>query len=141
MVSNRLKSPDLAETFMIDDVNIPEIVAEVTDAFTRYNQAIETGDSAVLNSFFWNSPLTVRFGPREHLFGYDQIANFRTGVWKPGAPRALESLAVITFGRDFGSTNAIFRDTAGVANRQSQVWARTAEGWRIAAAHVSPLPD
>ena len=126
---------------MTEQANIPEVVAQVTDSFQRYNQAIETGDSAALNGFFWNSPLTVRFGPREHLFGYDEIANFRTGVWKPGAPRVVERLAVITFGRDFGSTNAIFRDTEGKANRQSQVWVRTEDGWRIAAAHVSPLPD
>jgi hypothetical protein len=126
---------------MTEQTNIPEVVAEVTDSFERYNQAIESGDSAALNSFFWNSPLTVRFGPREHLFGYEEIANFRTGAWKPGAPRVVERLAVTTFGRDFGTTNAMFRDTAGKVNRQSQVWVRTAEGWRIAAAHVSPLPD
>ena len=126
---------------MIDQTNMPDVVAEVTDSFERYNHAIESGDSASLNGFFWNSPLTVRFGPREHLFGYEEIANFRTGVWKPGAPRGVEHLAVITFGRDFGSTNAVFRDANGKANRQSQVWARTADGWRIAAAHVSPLPD
>ena len=126
---------------MTAQANIPDIVAEVTDSFERYNQAIETGDSAALNSFFWNSPLTVRFGPREHLFGYEAIANFRTGVWKPGAPRVVERLAVTTFGRDFGTTNAMFRDAAGKVNRQSQVWVRTAEGWRIVAAHVSPLSD
>ncbi len=126
---------------MIDDANIPEVMAEVTESFTSYNQAIETGDSAALNGYFWNSPHTVRFGPREHLFGYDEIASFRTGVWKPGAPRTVERFAVTTFGRDFGTTNAVFRDAAGRANRQSQVWIRTSEGWRIAAAHVSPLPD
>ena len=126
---------------MIDQTNMPDVVAEVTDSFERYNQAIESGDGVALNGFFWNSPLTVRFGPREHLVGYEEIANFRTGVWKPGAPRVVEHLAVITFGRDFGSTNAVFRDANGKANRQSQVWVRTAEGWRIAAAHVSPLPD
>ncbi len=126
---------------MTEQTNIPEVVAEVTNSFERYNQAIESGDSVALNSFFWNSPLTVRFGPREHLFGYEEIANFRTGVWMPGAPRVVERLAVTTFGRDFGTTNAMFRDTAGKVNRQSQVWVRTSEGWRIVAAHVSPLPD
>jgi hypothetical protein len=52
---------------MTEQANIPDVVAEVTDSFERYNKAIESGDSAALNSFFWNSPLTVRFGPREHL--------------------------------------------------------------------------
>ena len=126
---------------MTEPTNIPDVVAEVTDSFQRYNQAIEAGDSAALNGFFWNSPLTLRFGPKEHLFGYDEIANFRTGAWKPGAPRVVERLAVTTFGRDFGTTNAIFRGVDGKVNRQSQVWVRTAEGWRIASAHVSPLSD
>ena len=126
---------------MTEHANIPDIVAEVTASFERYNQAIELGDNAALNEFFWNSALTVRFGPREHLFGYDEISSFRTGVWKPGAPRLVDRLAVTTFGRDFGTTNALFRDVSGKSTRQSQVWVRTADGWRIAAAHVSPYPD
>jgi len=141
MAFARLTRPEYTEIAMNEQANIPEIVAELKETFERYNQAIESGDSTALNGFFWNSELTVRFGPREHLFGYDEISNFRTGVWKPGAPRVVDRLAVTTFGRDFGTTNALFRDASGQVTRQSQVWVRTQDGWRIAAAHVSLLPD
>ncbi len=126
---------------MTEQANIPDVVVEAMDPGERYNKEIELGDSAALNSVFWNSPFIVRFGLREHLFGYEEIANFRTGVWKRDAPRVVERLAVTTFGRDFGTANAMFGDTAGKVNRQSQVWLRTAEGLRIAAAHENPLPD
>ena len=123
------------------EVNLPVVVDEVTQAFKSYNAAIERGDGAALNACFWESPLTVRFGPREHLFGYEEISTFRTGAWKPGAPRAVERLAVTTFGRDMGQTSALFRDVEGKITRQTQVWTRRPEGWRIVAAHVSPFPD
>jgi hypothetical protein len=51
-------------------------------------------------------------------------------------------LEVVSFGRDFGSITLEFeRDTAAgvVRGRQSQVWVRMEEGWRIVSAHVSVL--
>lgn len=127
---------------MTHEVNLPEIVAEVRSNFERYNEAIQSGDTQALNGFFWNSPNTVRFGNGEHLFGYEAISTFRTGVWKGGgAPRKLEGLQVTTLGRDYGLTWALFKkpDGAGPTSRQSQTWARFPEGWRIIAAHVSAV--
>jgi hypothetical protein len=48
--------------------------------------------------------------------------------------------AITTYGRDFGTANAEFR-RFGSTGRQSQVWLRTDEGWRVVAAHVSLLPE
>lgn len=123
---------------MPDDINKPEIVAEVRDAFERYNQALDVNDVAALNGFFWQSPHTVRFGIGEHLYGYDEIAQYRSGQWTPGAPRRLVRVAITTLGRDFATTSAVF-ERGGVLSRQSQTWARRPEGWRIIAAHVSLL--
>ncbi len=122
-----------------DNIDDPDIVTEVREAFEAYNRAIEIGDTAALNGFFWQSPKTVRFGPAEHLFGYEEISGFRSGVWKPGAPRRIEKLIVTTIGRDAGATWALFRniDGTGPVTRQSQTWCRFPEGWRIVAAHVS----
>jgi hypothetical protein len=121
------------------DIDKPEIVAEVRASFDGYNAAIEKGDATALNGYFWNAPNTVRFGHAEHLFGYEAISTYRSGQWKPGAPRRLERLAITTLGTDFATTWAIFRPTsgAGPTTRQSQTWARMPEGWRIIAAHVS----
>jgi len=52
-------------------------------------------------------------------------------------------LDIVTFGRDYGSLTLEFEravDGRTVSGRQSQVWVRFAEGWRIVAAHVSLLP-
>jgi Asp-tRNA(Asn)/Glu-tRNA(Gln) amidotransferase A subunit family amidase len=122
------------------DINLPEIVAEVTRAFHAYNEALVAADSARLNGFFWSSSNTVRFGPGENLFGHDEIAAYRSTRWAPNPPRTLERLAVTTIGRDFGTTNAVFRRTIdGGLSRQSQTWSRQPEGWRIIAAHVSSM--
>ena len=127
---------------MEDELNDPEVVAEVTKSFQDYNAALSKGEVAALNRFFWDSPLTVRFGHGENLFGHAEIAAFRSGRWTGGGgpERLLERLSVTTLGRNFATTNAVFR-TPGRAglNRQSQTWARRPEGWRIIAAHVSTL--
>jgi hypothetical protein len=53
-------------------------------------------------------------------------------------------LDIVTFGNDFGSITLEFerQGTSGlVRGRQSQVWVRMPEGWRIISAHVSFLPQ
>ena len=124
---------------MSQEVNLPDVVAEVEDHFARYNAAVDAGDVEALN-FFWSSPHTVRLGQGEHLFGHAEIAAFRSGQWKRGAPRKLERAVITTLGRDFATASALFRrEEGGPINRQSQAWARFPEGWRIVAAHVSSL--
>ncbi|HEV8026328.1 MAG TPA: AtzH-like domain-containing protein, partial [Stellaceae bacterium] len=59
------------------EINIPQIVAEVTAAFARYEQALVTNDIDVLNELFWNSPHTLRLGATENLYGYQAITGFR----------------------------------------------------------------
>jgi hypothetical protein len=51
------------------EVNIPEIVAEVTATFERYEKALVTNDVALLNELFWNDPRTIRYGTQEILYG------------------------------------------------------------------------
>ena len=125
----------------LGDVDDPAVLAEVTRCFNDYNAAIDAGDSARLNAFFWDAPQTVRFGGNENLFGHAEIAAFRSAQWKPaGSPRQLVRAAIATVGRDTATTNAIFRrDGEPGLMRQSQTWQRRPEGWRIIAAHVSTM--
>src|SRR4051812_21589214 len=118
---------------MIEVINAPGTVEEVRSAFLAYNEAIERGDGPALNGFFWDSPHTVRFGPAEHLFGYAEISTFRTGSWKPGPPRTVKHLVVTALGDDCAATSAVFVGADGKQTRQSQVWGRMPEGWRIVA--------
>ena len=123
-------------------INDPAVMDEVMQVFQAYNAALDAGDSAALNGFFWNSPETTRFGPGENLFGFDEIATFRSTRWQGSStPRELVQCAVTTIGRDVATTNAVFKRAGQDAlNRQSQTWTRRPEGWRIAAAHVSMMP-
>lgn len=128
---------------MTPDINIPEIVAEVTAAFNRYEAALNVNDVATLDELFWKSPYTLRYGIGEQLYGHDEIAAFRSGR-DPAAvvQRDLLKLWVVTYGRDFGTANCEFRRHGQTRiGRQSHTWMRTAEGWRIVAAHVSFLGD
>ena len=122
----------------MQDVNIPEVLAEVTAAFHRYEQALVGNDIAALDMLFWRSPLTVRFGASENLYGYDAIAAFRKARSAAGLHRILSDTVITTFGRDFGTANTLFRREGQVTiGRQSHSWVRMVEGWRIVSAHVS----
>ena len=44
------------------EINIPTVVAEVTEAFLRYERALVANDVATLDTLFWKSPHTLRFG-------------------------------------------------------------------------------
>ncbi len=44
------------------EVNIPEVLAEVSAAFAAYERALVGNDIEGLNGLFWDSPLTLRYG-------------------------------------------------------------------------------
>jgi len=49
---------------MVDaTLNIPEVVAEVSELFEAYEQALIDNDVARLDATFWDSPHTVRYAP------------------------------------------------------------------------------
>ncbi len=120
------------------DINKPEVVAEVKTAFDRYEQALVSNDVQVLDELFWNSPLTIRYGATENLYGYDEIQTFRAGRSAQGLARTLARTVITTYGQDMATANTEFmRDGVARVGRQSQTWMRTAAGWRVVSAHVS----
>jgi ketosteroid isomerase-like protein len=123
------------------EINIPEVVAEVTEAFERYERALVANDVAALDAMFWNNPNTLRFGIAENLYGYEAIAAFRSSRPPINLTRHLKNTTIVSYGRDFATANTEFQRVGStVTGRQSHVWVRTADGWRIAAAHVSLMP-
>ena len=125
------------------EINTPEVLAEVTAAFERYEKALNTNDVVTLDELFWKNPNTLRYGVGEQLYGYDQIAAFRAGR-DPGfvVHRDLLKVWIVTYGRDFGTANCEFRrHGSSKTGRQSHTWLRTPEGWRIVTAHVSLLGE
>ena len=119
-------------------INLPEIVNEVRAAFARYEDALVNNRVEVLDELFWTSPLTVRYGAAENLYGIDEIRAFRNARPSVGLARTLQRTVITTYGRDHATAmTEFFRDGSSRTGRQSQTWVRMPEGWRVVAAHVS----
>ena len=119
------------------------MIAELEALYARYETALVANDADTLTEMFWASPHAMRFGATENLYGIDQIAAFRKGRSPLNLARKILRQSIVTFGRDFGSITLEFERTLEgkrIFGRQSQVWVRLTEGWRIVQAHVSLLP-
>jgi hypothetical protein len=119
-------------------VNDPSTLAELRALYPRYEEALVTNDVETLTAMFWASSLASRFGAGENLYGVDEIEAFRKSRPAVNLARRVERLEIVTFGRDFGSVTLEF-ERGGLRGRQTQVWVRLDEGWRIVSAHVSTL--
>jgi ketosteroid isomerase-like protein len=125
-------------------INDSEVIAELRELYPRYEQALVNNDVDTLMAMFWTGEEVMRFGVTENLYGPEELAAFRKGRPAANLARTVTRLDIVSFGRDIASITLEFeRTTAGgvVRGRQSQVWARMAEGWRIVSAHVSLLPS
>lgn len=125
------------------ELNIPTVKAEVEAAFARYEQALITNDVETLQALFFNSPHTIRYGIGENLYGYKEIGAFRQARSPVGLMRTTARTVITTFGHDFATASTLFyrETTPGKVGRQMQTWARTPDGWRVVAAHVSVIPE
>jgi hypothetical protein len=123
------------------DINLPAVKAEVEAAFGLYEKALVTNDVDTLQSLFWNSPHTIRYGIGENLYGYDEIGAFRAARSPAGLMRTTSRTVITTYGNDFATASTLFHreTTLGKVGRQMQSWARTPDGWRVVAAHVSVI--
>jgi hypothetical protein len=124
------------------DINLPDVHAEVTALFATYEDALVHNRIDVLDSLFWHSGHTVRYGVRENLHGIEAIRAFRAARPADGLMRTLHDTVITTFGRDSATAMTLYRREGGTRiGRQSQTWMRLPEGWRIVAAHVSLMMD
>jgi hypothetical protein len=123
-------------------INLPDVLAEVTAAFARYEKALVTNDTAVLDELFRTADETVRFGIAENLFGIEEIRRFRNNRPPINLDRVVARSNITTYGRDFATTAITFYRAAAPdkTGRQMQSWVRFPEGWRVVAAHVSLIP-
>ena len=124
------------------EINDPEVLAELRALYPLYEEALVNNDVETLTKMFWASPYAIRLGAGDNLYGVEEIEAFRKSRPAVNLARRMVRLEVVSFGRDFGSVTLVFeRDSAAgvVRGRQSQVWVRMEEGWRIVSAHVSVL--
>ncbi len=125
-------------------LNDPAVVAEVNALHEAYEAALVGNDVEKLTEFFWDSALALRFGASESLYGAEEILAFRKARPANDLARSVSNLRIVTFGPDTAIVTLEFdRNTGGVLRhgRQSQVWRKMPEGWKIVSAHVSLVPE
>ncbi|MCC6775406.1 MAG: oxalurate catabolism protein HpxZ [Hyphomicrobiales bacterium] len=124
-------------------IDLPDVVAEVTAAFERYERALVTNDVPILDEVFRVDTRTIRYGGAEILYGHDEIKAFRAARSPAGLARTLSRTVITAYGRDCAVASTLFsRPSApGKIGRQMQTWIRFPEGWRVVAAHVSLIDE
>ena len=122
-------------------IDLPEVLAEVTAAFERYEQALVTNDVATLDAILRNDDRTIRYGIAENLYGHREVAAFRAGRSPVNLRRTRARTMITTYGRDFAVASTLFHRASlpDKVGRQMQTWVRFPEGWRVVAAHVSVI--
>jgi len=118
-------------------IDLPDVRADVEAAFQEYEQALVSNDLETLDRLFWPSPLAVRFGAGENLYGIDAIRAFRAARDTGALQRRLHETRITSYGSDVATTSTEFVRADQVRGRQTQTWVRFAKGWRIVAAHIS----
>ena len=125
-------------------INDPATVAELAALYPLYETALVTNDVPTLTAMFWDSPHVMRFGVTENLYGTAELEAFRKSRPSTALARTVKRLDNDAYGNDHGSITLECERTTPdgriIKGRQSQVWTRLPEGWRIVAAHVSLLP-
>lgn len=124
-------------------IDLPDVVAEVTAEFERYERALMGNDVDALTALFADDHRTIRYGAAEILHGAKEIHAFRAGRSPTGLARSLSRTVITTYGRDFAVASTLFHrpSVPGKIGRQMQTWARLPQGWRIVAAHVSMMDE
>ena len=77
------------------DIDIPEVVEEVTLAFLAYEKALVENDVESINNFFWDSPKTLRYGPNGTLVGHKALSEFRENRKTSGVRRSLKNSSIV----------------------------------------------
>ncbi len=120
------------------DINRPDVLAEVSDAFARYEAALVANDVATLDELFWDSPHTLRYGAGENLYGIDAIRAFRNARPATNLARAILRTQITTYGDSCAATHVEFQRVGSERiGRQTQTWVKLPQGWRVVSAHVS----
>jgi hypothetical protein len=117
-------------------INDPDVVAEITQLHEAYETALVNNDVETLTRFFWDSPMALRFGVRENLYGAEEIEAFRKARPPLGLDRKVFNSRIVTFGAQCAVVTIEFLRQRH-HGRQSQVWWKFPEGWKVVSAHVS----
>ncbi|MGO2112585.1 MAG: AtzH-like domain-containing protein, partial [Pseudoclavibacter sp.] len=117
----------------------PECPPDLLAAFEAYEGAVMANDLPALSAWFAPGSGTLRGDSNGLLVGHGAISDFRAsrgGV----SSRTITRLECRPLGEDVAVIASVSMFHDGGSGLQTQVWKRLPEGWRIAAAHVTPKP-
>ncbi len=124
-------------------INDPAVIEEILALHQAYEAALVGNDIETLTALFWDSEWALRFGVGESLYGASEIEKFRKGRPAIHLEREVFNVRIVSFGEAQAIVTLEFRRVAQGAlrhGRQSQVWVKFPEGWKIVSAHVSFTP-
>ena len=122
-------------------VNLPEVVAEITKIFHEYEHALMTNEVEKLNQYFWQDERVTRYGIGDRQCGIKELVAYRQSIPAPDFTRTLENLRVITFDQSTAICQVEFvRSDTTLRGFQTQTWLKIDGIWRIVSAHVSMIP-
>ena len=114
----------------------PEVSAEVAAAFDAYERALVANDVPTMLGFFAEG--AVRFGIADQQVGLAEQRRWRLAQPPLPAGRRLKDTTIQAYGPDTAIVTTLFGYPGSeVLGRQSQIWVRLPDGWRIVHAHVS----
>jgi ketosteroid isomerase-like protein len=94
-----------------------------------------------MDAVFWDDPQVLRFGIAEIQYGFEQIAEWRRAAVPVPRSRVCVRRDVVRIADGVVAVDIVFRNGDDpMLGRQSQVWVRHPDGWRIVRAHVSMMP-
>ena len=76
------------------ELDLPDVLAEVTAQFERYEKALVSNDVAVLDELFRDDSRTLRYGIAENLYGYGAISGFRAARSPVGLMRKTDKTVI-----------------------------------------------
>lgn len=125
---------------MADRPSLP-VPPGLVEAFRGYREAVGSGDPAALVGWYADSATSLHGDADGLLVGHDRIATAlpATGKGSAAGSRVVQTHVQVS-DPEHVLVVAVTEDARGGRGQQTQLWARTAEGWRITAAHVSTPP-
>jgi ketosteroid isomerase-like protein len=122
------------------DINADSVLAEVHQCLEQYEAALRRHDLVALDQFFLQRSDTVRYGLAEHNYGAEAISHWRRTATPVSPQRRILRTVITTFGKDAASVGVEFESPdSPLRGRQTQLWVRVEDGWKIASAHVSAI--
>ncbi|MEY8876519.1 MAG: AtzH-like domain-containing protein [Leptothrix sp. (in: b-proteobacteria)] len=128
-----------------DQIDRPEVLAEIEPIFDAYEAALMRNDAAALTDFFWADERVTRYGIADRQWGATALAAWRASVPALAFTRRLEHPRLLALGPDvvIAQVEFIRTDTA-LRGFQTQTWARLVgddgtASWKIVTAHVSMI--